>query len=63
MRLSICFLIVACLIILLPHYVYVLSVMYQTGKLKAIREVLEKDLKEIVRKELEEANSDGKEKD
>ncbi|HOP33337.1 MAG TPA: hypothetical protein PKU94_08175 [Candidatus Hydrothermia bacterium] len=63
MRLSICFLIVACLIILLPHYVYVLSVMYQTGKLKAIKEVLEKDLKEIVRKELEEANSDGKEKD
>jgi len=37
--------------------------MYQTGKLKAIKEVLEKDLKEIVRKELEEANSDGKEKD
>jgi len=63
MKLPICSLIIACLVILLPHYVYVLSVMYQTGKLKAIKEVLEKDLKEIVRKELGEADSDGKEKD
>jgi len=63
MKLPICSLIIACSVILLPHYVYVLSVMYQTGKLKAIKEVLEKDLKEIVRKELGEADSDGKEKD
>lgn len=55
-------LIIACLLFVFPYYLYILSLSYHMGRLRAIKETLKKEL-ETVKKELEEANLDGKKKD
>lgn len=62
MKLFIGMLIIACLLFVFPYYLYILSLSYHMGRLRAVKETLKEEL-ETIKKELEEANLDGKKKD